>query len=128
MLKITDRSVRTTPFKRARTIFALLVAVTAAAHTLPSATTFMQAMATSMKDMDRDMAAAPMNGNIDHDFATMMMPHHHGAIDMAKAELSYGQDPVMRRLAEEIIVEQQSEIDAMQLWLNRNSAAKTKER
>ena len=88
----------------------------------------MQAMDTSMKDMGRDMAAAPMNGNIDHDFATMMMPHHQGAIVMAEAELSYGKDPVMRRLAQEIFVDQQSEIDAMQLWLNKNSAAHTKER
>jgi uncharacterized protein (DUF305 family) len=73
--------------------------------------------------MDREMAAAPMNGNVDHDFATMMIPHHQGAIDMAKAELSFGKDPVMRRLAQEIIVDQKSEIDAMQLWLTKNSAA-----
>jgi uncharacterized protein (DUF305 family) len=60
-----------------------------------------------------------MNGDVDHDFATMMMPHHQGAIDMAKAELLYGKDPVMRRLAEEIVVDQQSEIQAMQLWLSK---------
>jgi uncharacterized protein (DUF305 family) len=39
----------------------------------------MQAMNASMEQMDRDMAAAPMNGDVDHDFATMMMPHHRGA-------------------------------------------------
>ena len=38
---------------------------------------------------------------------------------MAKAELSYGKDPVMRRLAQEILVDQQSEIDAMRLWLDK---------
>jgi uncharacterized protein (DUF305 family) len=65
------------------------------------------------------MAAARMNGDVDHDFATMMMPHHQGAIDMAKAELTYGKDPVMRRLAQEIIVDQNSEIDAMRLWLTK---------
>jgi len=65
------------------------------------------------------MAAAPMNGNPDHDFAAMMIPHHQGAIDMAKAELSYGKDPAMRRLAQEILVDQQSEIDAMRLWLSK---------
>jgi uncharacterized protein (DUF305 family) len=48
-----------------------------------------------------------------------MMPLHEGAIDMAKAELSYGKDPVMRLLAEEIIVNQQSEIDVMNLWLSK---------
>ena len=65
-----------------------------------------------------------MDGNIDHDFAIMMMPHHQGAIEMAEAELNYGKDPVMRRLAQEILVDQQSEIDAMLLWLNKNTADK----
>ncbi len=87
---------------------------------------FMQAMGTGMKQMDRDMAAAPMNGNVDHDFAAMMIPHHQGAIDMAKAELSYGKNPVMRRLAQEILVDQQSEIDAMQLWLSKAAARRTR--
>jgi uncharacterized protein (DUF305 family) len=104
----------------------LLVTLTAVAQMPSAADGFMRAMSASMKRMDRDMAAAPMNGNVDHDFATMMLPHHQGAIDMAKAELSYGKDPVMRRLAEEIIVDQQSEIDAMQLWLNKHAASTTK--
>jgi uncharacterized protein (DUF305 family) len=91
------------------------------------AMTFMQMMNESMKRMDTNMNSAPMNGNIDHDFATMMMPHHHGAIDMAKAELTYGKDPVMRRLAEEIIVDQQSEIQAMQLWLSKQTPQSLKE-
>jgi uncharacterized protein (DUF305 family) len=103
-----------------------VIAVAAAAQMLPSTAQFMQAMNVSMKHMDRDMAAAPMSGDIDQDFAAMMIPHHQGAIDMAKAELSYGKDPVMRRLAQEIIVDQESEIDAMQLWLTKNSAAKKK--
>ena len=87
---------------------------------------FMSFMDESMKRMDTGMRSAPMNGNSDHDFATMMMPHHQGAIDMAKAELSYGRDPVMRRLAEEIIVDQQSEIQAMQLWLSKQTAVSSK--
>jgi len=97
----------------------LFVAATAAQQPVPRAADFMQAMNGGMQAMDRDMAAAPMNGNADHDFASMMIPHHQGAIDMAKAELSYGKDPVMRRLAQEILVDQQSEIDAMRLWLNK---------
>jgi len=76
-----------------------------------------------MDRMDKGMKSAPMNGDVDHDFATMMMPHHQGAIDMAKAELAYGKDPLMRRLAEEIIVDQQSEIQAMQLWLSKKPTA-----
>jgi uncharacterized protein (DUF305 family) len=85
---------------------------------------FMQDMDVSMKKMDHDMAAAPMNGDVDHDFVTMMIPHHQGAIDMAKGELSYGKDPAMRRLAQEIIVDQQSEIDLMNLWLKKHAGAK----
>ena len=88
---------------------------------------FMSDMDTSMKRMDKDMTAAPMTGNVDHDFAAMMIPHHQGAIDMAKGELIYGKDPVMRRLAQEIIADQQSEIDLMNLWLKKHAeTAQTK--
>jgi uncharacterized protein (DUF305 family) len=45
---------------------------------------------------------------------------------MAKAELLYGKDPVMRRLAQEILVDQQSEIDAMQLWLEKTALSNSK--
>jgi len=103
-------------------VLGLLTALIAAAQIQPVASQFMQAMHGSMERMDRQMANAPMNGNADHDFASMMIPHHKGAIDMAKAELIYGKDPVMRRLAQEILVDQQSEIDAMQLWLERTAA------
>lgn len=95
-----------------------LVAV-AVAQKQPSVVEFDHAMQLSMTRMDSGMKSAPMNGNVDHDFAAMMMPHHEGAFDMAKAELIYGKDPVMRRLAEEIVVDQQSEIEAMQLWLSK---------
>jgi uncharacterized protein (DUF305 family) len=107
--------------KNSRVILGLFIAATAVAQMTPYAARFMQEMGTSMKQMDRDMGAAPMNGNVDHDFAAMMMPHHRGAIEMAKAELRYGEDPVMRRLAQEILVDQQSEIDAMQLWLTKQT-------
>jgi uncharacterized protein (DUF305 family) len=101
----------------------LLTALAAGAQLRPAAAQFMQAMNASMERMDRQMASAPMNGNVDHDFAAMMIPHHQGAIDMAKAELLYGKDPVMRRLAQEILVDQQSEIDAMKLWLGKAAAS-----
>ena len=100
-------------------VLGLLTTLIAVAQIQTVASQFMQAMNGSMERMDRQMATAPMNGNADHDFASMMIPHHKGAIDMAKAELIYGKDPVMRRLAQEILVDQQSEIDAMQLWLDR---------
>lgn len=87
---------------------------------------FMQRENASMTEMDRAMKAAPMNGNVDHDFVTMMLPHHQGAIDMAKSELLFGKDPTMRRLAQEIIVDQKSEIDVMNLWLSKHPGAQPK--
>ena len=87
--------------------------------TKPAATTAAdKAFAASTKTMMKGMNVKP-TGNPDKDFVLMMMPHHQGAIDMAKAELAYGKDPVMKRLAEEIMVDQQSEIQAMQLWLSK---------
>ena len=54
-------------------------------------------------------------GDIDRDFVDMMVPHHQGAIDMAKAILRYGHNEKIKRLAQEIIVTQQQEIAAMRL-------------
>jgi uncharacterized protein (DUF305 family) len=67
--------------------------------------------------MDRMMVAmnVPPSGNVDRDFVATMVPHHQGAIDMALAELRYGHDETLRRMAQEIIVEQRQEIDAMRL-------------
>ena len=104
--------------------FCLMAAVATAEQASPPAANFMSVMSVSMQKMDREMLTAPMDGNVDHDFAAMMMPHHQGAIEMAEAELSYGKDPVMRRLAQEIVVDQRSEIDAMLLWVNKNTADK----
>ncbi len=70
-------------------------------------------MTQSMSKMDEDMMAAPMTGDPNHDFSAMMIPHHQGAIDMAKAFLLYGQDSALRRLAQEIIITQQQEIQVM---------------
>jgi YVTN family beta-propeller protein len=78
---------------------------------------FARELMRSMEVMDRDMMAAPLTGAADHDFCAMMIPHHQGAIDMAKAILLHGNDPVVRRLAQEIIVTQQQEIELMRLRL-----------
>lgn len=103
----------------------LVAAVLIAATQIPPVSAqFMQEMNASMEVMHRRMAGASMTGNVDHDFALMMIPHHQGAIDMAKAELLCGRDPVMRRLAQEILADQQSEIDAMHLWLRNTTAGK----
>ena len=80
---------------------------------------FHQLMDQAMIVMDDGMKQAPMCGSPDRDFAAMMIPHHQGAIDMAKAELLYGKDPVMRRLAQEIVVTQQQEIVVMRRQLDQ---------
>jgi uncharacterized protein (DUF305 family) len=77
----------------------------------------------AMAAMHDGMAQAPMNGQADHDFASMMIPHHQGAVDMARAELLYGTNPVLRRLAQEIIITQGQEIDVMRMELQKPPAA-----
>jgi uncharacterized protein (DUF305 family) len=57
--------------------------------------------------------------DLDVAFACSMIPHHRGAIDMAKAELQYGDDPWTRTLAEQIIVAQEKEIAEMLAWLEK---------
>ena len=74
--------------------------------------TFATAVEDAMARMDRDMMRPP-SGDADRDFATMMIPHHQGAVEMAEAELRFGRDPVLRRLAQGIIVEQRQEIAVM---------------
>ena len=85
--------------------------------------TFGQLMSEAMTAMDEGMHNAEYTGEPDHDFVTMMIPHHQGAIDMAKSLLLHGKDPQMRRLAQEIITEQQSEIELMQVWLKQHSTS-----
>lgn len=63
--------------------------------------------------------APKLTGNVDADFAAMMIPHHQGAIDMAVLELRYGHNEQLRRIAQEIIVDQQQEIVAMRLALGQ---------
>jgi uncharacterized protein (DUF305 family) len=76
----------------------------------------------SMHVMHAAMSSVQPTGDNDVDFVKLMLPHHQAAIDMAKTQLLYGQDPQMRRLAQEIITDQQSEIELMQLWLKQREA------
>jgi uncharacterized protein (DUF305 family) len=76
----------------------------------------------SMHVMHAAMSSVKPTGDNDVDFVKLMLPHHQAAIDMAKTQLLYGQDPQMRRLAQEIITDQQSEIELMQLWLRQREA------
>ena len=75
---------------------------------------FLQENETAMAGMMDHMSIKP-TGDVDRDFVAMMVPHHQGAIDMAKAVLRYGKNEQIRRLAQEIIVTQQQEIAAMLL-------------
>jgi hypothetical protein len=77
-------------------------------------TAFLAENQTAMNKMMRDMTVKP-TGDIDRDFVEMMVPHHQGAVDMAKAELKYGHNEQLRRLAQEIVVAQQQEISVMRL-------------
>jgi len=77
-----------------------------------------------MEKMHLNMASVKPSGISDRDFVSLMVPHHQAAIEMAKAELLNGNDLQMRRLAQEIITDQQSEIELMQLWLKQHPTRK----
>ena len=91
---------------------------------LPSITAepFTSLMVQAMERMHKNMSILP-SGDPDRDFAAMMIPHHQGAVDMAKVELQFGKNPVLRRLAQGIIVEQLQEIEVMQRELRQLPAA-----
>ncbi|TPK24419.1 DUF305 domain-containing protein [Mesorhizobium sp. B2-5-9] len=71
----------------------------------------------AMDKMHTDMMASQYTGNADVDFVRGMIPHHQGAIDMAKVELANGKDPEIRKLAERVIAAQEAEVKQMQDWL-----------
>jgi uncharacterized protein (DUF305 family) len=81
----------------------------------PADKAFMDSMQTMMKNMQ-----VKPTGKTDQDFVLMMLPHHQGAVDMAKVELLYGKDPEMLKLANDIVAAQDKEIAEMKDWLARN--------
>ena len=82
---------------------------------------FARLLRDAMETMDRGMRDAPMTGVPEHDFVAMMIPHHQGAIDMAKALLLTTKDPELLNLAQGIVTEQETEIRLMRAWLDRNA-------
>jgi uncharacterized protein (DUF305 family) len=82
-----------------------------------SATGFPRALYEATLRMHEEMLRTPPSGNADLDFLAQMIPHHEGAVEMARLYLVAGNDPLLRRLAEEIIAGQQAEITAMKARL-----------
>ena len=112
---------------RHRCVLAALVgmsAFAAATWAVAQSSPFEAGMTAAMTRMHHDMMAPP-TGDPDRDFARMMIPHHQGAIDMARVQLQYGKDPRLRRLAQAIIVEQTQEIAVMRQVLDNPSVAPT---
>jgi hypothetical protein len=99
-------------------LFALAVVASTTFAASPDEASFLAENATAMTKMMRAMEIKP-SGDVDSDFVSMMVPHHQGAIEMAQAQLRYGRNEQLRRIAQEIIVTQQQEIAAMWLALGQ---------
>ncbi len=82
----------------------------------PSTKAYREAMAKMHHAMD-----IPYTGNADRDFVAGMIPHHQGAIDMARIELRYGKDPALKHLAREIITAQEKEIAFLREWQKKHA-------
>lgn len=85
----------------------------------PSDSPFVKAFKTAHNKMMQDMHF-PLTGDPDTDFRKHMIPHHQGAIDMAKLALQYARDPETKKVAQVIIDAQEKEITEMQAWLKSN--------
>jgi uncharacterized protein (DUF305 family) len=90
------------------------------AAAVPAAGADADAIKRAYEDVNTAMHKAmdlPLTDNADKDFMQGMIPHHEGAVDMAKVQLRYGTDAELRRLAESIIASQTEEIALMKGWL-----------
>jgi uncharacterized protein (DUF305 family) len=125
-----DQSLEATtsqPMRRARLRVLVTEVLIAAALAVPAAAMAgdgneQSFMAENMAAMDRMMAAmhTAASGDVDRDFVAMMVPHHQGAIDMARSELLHGRNERLRRMAQEIVVTQQDEIRVMRLAIGKS--------
>jgi hypothetical protein len=87
-------------------------------HQQTAETSYMAENRAAMNKMMKDMEVKP-SGNVDADFTAMMIPHHQGAVDMAEAELHYGHDKKLRRIARNIVAGQRRQIGAMRAALGQ---------
>ena len=71
-----------------------------------------------------DAMNVPPSGDVDLDFARGMVPHHEGAVEMARIELREGKDPEMRRLAEQVVSSQKAEIATMKAWIAKREPSR----
>jgi len=106
-----------------RTLLALsccALATAAVAARAPAGRAFSALLDEAMARMHHGMASAERTGDPDRDFVASMIPHHQGAVDMARGVLLHGKDPALRRLAEGIVADQQTEIAYMRRWLREH--------
>ena len=91
----------------------------------PNTEAMQEAYVKGTNTMHSDMMLGIAEPVADMAFARGMLPHHIGAVDMAKVQLQYGTDAEMRKLAQDIIDAQQPEIELMQSWIAANKAPDT---
>lgn len=123
MCKIISNRIRHHSIQLALVLFLMSGPLTQEAHpTGHNEDSSWSVLTNNLTKMHAAMSLVKSTGDTDADFAALMLPHHQAAIEMAKSELLYGKDPQMRRLAQEIITDQQSEMQLMQLWLKQHPA------
>ena len=83
---------------------------------MPADAPYWEGLMDSMTRMHAATSSTGPSADPDTDFVALMLPHHQAAIDMARIELTFGKDPQLRRLAQEIVTDQESEIQLMRLW------------
>lgn len=109
-------------------LLVVCTALTTGASSTSRQQTFASALDTASKRMHHAMMQAPRIGDADRDFVEQMIPHHQGAIDMARALLLHGKDRELQQLAKSIITDQQNEIRIMKLWLENHPRPAAKEK